>query len=277
MKKSVLSVLIAAASINTYAAECRTIHWKAGQIIEVSSMLGLGTRISFPTELIGNPVKSTNLWDVEGAATEVLLKPNSTQAEGGRAIVRAFTKDGFSFDIAATRVSNYKMNDVCVNVTLDGQMFTDQLRGQMAANRMSMAGGIAAQNELNADLRQKMIAMQQSAEDEKKKAIMEALNRFRYHIYTRYTWSKGSGFEAKGLISDVYDDGRFTYIRLYNPNRGLLSVETTVGGKNAIVPTDYSDANGMYVIAGIYPDFTLRMDEAKITVKRQDAESKGEY
>lgn len=83
-------------------------------------------------------------------------------------------------------------------------------------------------------------------------------------------WNQGKGFEAEGLVTDVYDDGRFTYIRLDKPNRGLMSVETVIGGKTAVVPTKYDDAYGMYVISGIYPSFSLKMDESKMSIERKD-------
>ncbi|MNY67096.1 hypothetical protein D3C86_2046170 [compost metagenome] len=75
----------------------------------------------------------------------------------------------------------------------------------------------------------------------------------------------------------MYDDGRFTYIRLNQPNRGLLSVETEIGEKNAVVPTKYDDAYGMYVISGIYPKFSLKADEAQINVTRSDSRTNGEF
>ncbi|MFU7083409.1 hypothetical protein ACM75O_30230, partial [Pseudomonas aeruginosa] len=134
----------------------------------------------------------------------------------------------------------------------------------------------AAFAQQNAALTQQMAEERRAAADNSRKAVMEALRRYRYHIYTRYSWDQGKGFAAQNLISDVYDDGRFTYIRLNTPNRGLLSVESVIGEKNAIVPVRYDDAYGMYTINGIYPSFTLRVDDARISVSRADAKTFGE-
>ena len=105
--------------------------------------------------------------------------------------------------------------------------------------------------------------------------MVNALRKYRYHIYTRYTWDEGKEFVGSNTISDVYDDGRFTYIRLANPNRGVLSVETNIGGKNAIAPVKYDDAYGMYRVTGIYPSFTLRVDDVKVQIARRDNGTQG--
>lgn len=111
---------------------------------------------------------------------------------------------------------------------------------------------------------------QLASKGEKDKAVIDALRKYRYRIYTRYLWEQAGSFIGQNVISDVYDDGQFTYVRLANPNRGVLSVETEVGGKAAIAPTKYDDAYGIYRITGIYPRLTLRIDDVAIDVKRTD-------
>jgi hypothetical protein len=149
------------------------------------------------------------------------------------------------------------------------------LEGVSRNRRLALADAAGAQQ--TEALRQAMLRQAEAADEDKRKAVMEALRRFRYHIYTRYEWEGGNSFETRGLISDIYDDGRFTYIRLESPNRGLLSIESEVGGKTAIVPAKYDDAYGMYQINGIYPSFTLRLDEAKLEVSRADSVTKGAF
>ena len=60
--------------------------------------------------------------------------------------------------------------------------------------------------------------------EEKKKTdqrLDEVLERYRSHIYTRYEWGEASVFKGKALVSDVFDDGRFTYIRVVPDHRGV--------------------------------------------------------
>lgn len=258
---------------------CRDIHWEPGEIIAIQSSMNVGTRVDLPADLVTDPVPGNKeLWNVEGAADQVLIKPNSDAPQGQKTVVRAFTKDGNSFDIVAQRVENGG-DDICVSVRLDGQMISDEARSALegvSRNRQLAMASVAGAQQTEA-MRQAMLRQAESADEDKRKAVMEALRRFRYHVYTRYDWEQGSSFETKGLVSDVYDDGRFTYIRLNSPNRGLLSIESEVGGKTAIVPAKYDDAYGMYQINGIYPSFTLRLDDAKLEVSRADSVTKGAF
>jgi len=274
---AVVMGLAAVIAAEAQAASCRVIHWKPDSVLTINSALVLGTRIEFPSDLLFDPVTSSTLWDAEGQATQVVVKPNSTEDLGKSAVVRVFTNDGNAYDVLASRAPAGSTGDVCVKVVADGMFFTPGARSAMTAQSGRMAQGAAAMGMQVQQTQQQLVQVRRQAEDDKKKAVMEALRRFRYHVYTRYTWSEGKGFSAKGIVTDVYDDGRFTYIRLDKPNRGLLSVETEVGGKNAVVPTKYDDAYGMYVISGIYSKFTLKQDEAEIKIARADNSTNGEF
>jgi type IV secretory pathway VirB9-like protein len=271
-----VSVLMMVAA-TSQAANCRVIHWKPDTVVQINSAINLGTRVELPADNITDPVRSSDLWNAEGAANQVMIKPNSREEEGKMAVVRAWTADGNAYDIVANRVDDASRNDVCVKVTVDGMFFTPGARAALGQQSSMMAQGAVAANAQVMQLQQQLTQVRRQAEDDKRKAVMEALRRFRYHVYTRYSWDQGKGFAAQGIISDVYDDGRFTYIRLHQPNRGLLSVETEVGEKNAIVPTKYDDAYGMYVVSGIYPKFTLKVDDAQINIARADGKTHGEF
>jgi len=271
-----VSVLMMVAA-TSQAANCRVIHWKPDTVVQINSAINLGTRVELPADNITDPVRSSDLWNAEGAANQVMIKPNSLQEEGKMAVIRAWTADGNAYDIVANRVDDASRNDVCVKITADGMFFTPGARAALGQQSSMMAQGAVAANAQVMQLQQQLTQVRRQAEDDKRKAVMEALRRFRYHVYTRYSWDQGKGFAAQGIISDVYDDGRFTYIRLHQPNRGLLSVETEVGEKNAIVPTKYDDAYGMYVVSGIYPKFTLKVDDAQINIARADGKTHGEF
>ena len=271
-----VSVLMMVAA-TSQAANCRVIHWKPDTVVQINSAINLGTRVELPADNITDPVRSSDLWNAEGAANQVMIKPNSREEEGRTAVVRAWTADGNAYDIVANRVDDASRNDVCVKITADGMFFTPGARAALGQQSSMMAQGAVAANAQVMQLQQQLTQVRRQAEDDKRKAVMEALRRFRYHVYTRYSWDQGKGFAAQGIISDVYDDGRFTYIRLHQPNRGLLSVETEVGEKNAIVPTKYDDAYGMYVVSGIYPKFTLKVDDAQINIARADGKTHGEF
>lgn len=276
LTKAAVGAMLFAAGVSAQAASCRVIHWKPDSVLQINSALYLGTRVELPADNLIPPVSSSELWNAEGAANQVMIKPNSDTEQGKSGIIRIWTTDGSSYDVVANRASQ-NQNDVCVKIVADGMFFTPGARDALNSQSSNIARGAAASGQQVQMLQQQLARQKQESQAQRQKAVYEALRRFRYHVYTGYTWNQGKGFEAEGLVTDVYDDGRFTYIRLDKPNRGLMSVETVIGGKTAVVPTKYDDAYGMYVISGIYPSFSLKMDESKMSIERKDNKTLGEF
>ncbi|EMO4164859.1 TrbG/VirB9 family P-type conjugative transfer protein [Morganella morganii] len=269
--KTLTTIAVLISAVNAHAAGCRQVQWKAGDIVKVNSALYLGTRIQLPegTSLVTkDPFSSNSLWNAAGAANQVTIQPTSGEAEGAKSMITIFLSNGEALDIEANRVSQ-AANQQCVVINRSGMSSSDRRALSSYGNNQNSSQDVAR-------LQQQMNAMQTSHELENKKVVSEALQRYRYFIYTRYNWSTGSGFSGKNIISDVYDDGRFTFIRISKPSRGLLAVTAEVGGEPAIVPTKYDDAYHIYQMSGIYPKFTLTLDGKKIEVVRADNGTNGE-
>lgn len=269
---SLLAVTVFFASTSAQAEQCRIVNWKENMVLKVNSALYLGTRVQLPegTQIVTKEPKNSNiLWDVDGAANQVLIRPTSEERGGEKTIANVFLTNGQALDIEATRVPA-SQNMACVVIKGSGSSILSR-SDRSAINSYSSTGMIDAEA-----MRSQLNEMRLNAESSKRTAVMEALRKYRYHIFTRYNWSAGSGFIGKNIISDVYDDGRFTYIRLSNPNRGLMAVHAEVGGKKAIVPTKYDDAYAIYSMSGIYPKFTLSLDGVELEIKRADNATNGE-
>ncbi|NIH07058.1 TrbG/VirB9 family P-type conjugative transfer protein [Providencia rettgeri] len=251
------------------ASQCRTVSWQAGTVVKVNSALYLGTRIQLPegTSIVTqDPFSSNPLWQISGAANQVTIQPSSDQPEGKKSMITVFMTNGEALDIEANRVPEAQ-NQQCVIIKTSGMSNRD---------RAALTAGYNQTSPQAAQMQQQMQVMQQAHEADNKQAVTEALRRYRYFVYTRYNWSTGKGFAGKNLIADVYDDGRFTYIRLSKPSRGLLAVSAEVGGKEAIVPTKYDDTYNIYQMSGIYPKFALTLDGQKVNVTRADNGTNGE-
>lgn len=278
MNKYVIA-LCALLSTPSYSAVCDSLKHKEGEVITVRSAQLLGSRIQLPSNLVALPIVSNNhLWDVDGVigTNQIFLKPNSKHDEGKSTLIFAMTEDGKVYDIVANRSTRQK-NQACILVNAGSPIFHDGQRESLSRFMQSrqvttsMPGSNAELKRLQTEL----ATTKAQQKDVTKKAVVDALQKYQYRIYTRYDWSDGANFIGRNTISDVYDDGQFTYIRLANPNRGILSVETVIGGKRAIAPTRYIDRYGMYKVTGIYPSFTLRIDDTTIEVKRRDNQTKG--
>ncbi|CAK2973528.1 Conjugal transfer protein [Vibrio crassostreae] len=268
-------------SVGVMAKACQPLPHQSGEIITVKAARYLGARVQLPANLISPPTTSNAfLWDVTGivGTNQLLIKPNSAVKEGASTNIYAFTDDGQVIDIQASRVPANK-NQTCVLVKTRGfmdaqtkQAVSSFVQTQKLATTPSVAPQALATIER---LKLELKTVNTHRKEEKNRAIIEALRKYRYRIYTRYQWDEGDGFIGQNVVSDAYDDGQFTYIRLANPNRGILSIETQIGGKAAIAPMKYDDAYGMYKITGIYPRLRLHLDDVTVEVKRTDFVTRG--
>ncbi|HFQ9467581.1 TPA: TrbG/VirB9 family P-type conjugative transfer protein [Escherichia coli] len=271
-----LAIVSAFAYSNAQAEQCRMVNWKENMVLRVNSALYLGTRVQLPagTQIVTAQPKNSNiLWDVDGAANQVLIRPTSAEAGGEKTMATVFLTNGQALDIEATRVPAAS-NQACVVIRGGSSILSRSDRSSI--NAYSMGAGNAAASQQASALRQQLNEVRLNADQDKRSAVLDALRKYRYHIFTRYNWSTGKGFAGKNIVADVYDDGRFTYIRLTNPNRGLMAVQAEVGGKKAIVPTKYDDAYAIYTMSGIYPKFTMTLDGVELEVTRADNATNGE-
>ncbi|MFA0012018.1 hypothetical protein AB4391_01530 [Vibrio lentus] len=274
MNRAIVALGLMSVSLSAWATTCQPLYHQSGEIIPISSARYLGGRVQLPSNLIAKPtVSNPHLWDVDGleGTNQILIKPNSDQPEGKSTMIFAFTEDGQVFDILATR-TKAKSNQACVLVNDDSSLMSKEQKAKISAfmTQKQEAAMPDRSRQTIARLRKELAATTKEAKETQAKAVVDALRKYRYRIYTRYVWDDGDQFIGRDAISDVYDDGQFTYLRLSNPNRGVLSVETEIGGKAAIAPTKYDDAYGIYKITGIYPSFRLRIDDITVEVQRTD-------
>ena len=121
--------------------------------------------------------------------------------------------------------------------------------------------------------------LQQALKVEKQqseKRIGDILKKYRSFIYTRYKWTEGMGFKGSKLVTDVYDDGRFTFIRVVADQRGVLAVSAEIDGKQEMIQYNL-DSDSIYKISGIYPEFNLQYGKSKVKITRKDNKSNGAY
>ncbi|CCN39726.1 conserved exported hypothetical protein [Vibrio nigripulchritudo FTn2] len=276
MKRVIL--ILSLVTCGAQAGVCEKIKYKPGDIINIKSAMHLGTRIELPDNLIAPPsVSNEHLWDTAGVegANQIVLKPNSNEKEGEATLVYAFLEDGSAIDIMAKRTS-ISRNMPCVKIETTSNYFNAATKAALKNQQTARHSAPVIDYSGEVKRLQKELTSERSLSAKRvKKSVIDALKKYRYRIYTRYEWDEGKEFVGKNTVSDVYDDGQFTYIRLANPNRGILSVETMIGGRNAIAPMKYEDAYAMYRVTGIYPQFTMRIDDVTIKVNRRDNQTKG--
>lgn len=292
MKKIILSALLVSAmpflaNANTDqnlidapegSGACRQIAWHKTKPIVIYTALYRHVHITLPEDLIMEPVNPNALFNVVGQGKHIFISPTSEDALAQTTTISALTTDGNSYDFVVHQ--NAKKHVSCVNIT--NRKFVSDEQLSALKNPVFSTGGVQNKNlELEVDrLKRKLRIQGRKAETDKLEAVKEAVRKYRYHIYTRYNWDSSensNSFLDTKLINDIYDDGRFTYLRLSNDNKGIPSIEAMVAGEPALIESKYDEVADLYRIVGIFPSLNLIYGDDKLEVTRRDKDTKGEY
>lgn len=248
---------------------CREIQWQPYQLYTVTASLHQRTHIILPEPIQGKPVPgSPQLWDVDGENIHLFIKPkNFGNNEGGTTTVTAVSKSNTSYDFLVKRVKTGA--DICVRIVAEQGIDGGELMGW--ESRVERENG-ALRNQLS--FQRKQVQAAQAAGEQ---ATLDALHAYRKQIYTRYSWKGGKSFFNESNVTDVWDDGRWTYVRINTDNKGLMQITAIVQDKEELIEYDYDSDQLVYQLAGLYPEFVLRYNKAKITVTRQDSATSGAY
>lgn len=263
------SCLVAPDSFARVPGKCENLHWQPNQIYTVKAALHHGTHIILPEKIMGNPITGNiDLWQVEGQGNHVFIKPTTTEKEGAQTTMTVIDRNNKSYDFLLQRVD--KNPDVCLQIELDG----DFIQGS------TLSGYRSPQEQMNFLLQEKVASLQEQviASNHRARDLAgESLQKYRSYIYTRYKWSGGRGFLGKDIVSDVWDDGRFTFVRLFDDNRGTMTVMAKVDGSEEFIEYGYDAENKIYQISGIFPEFIMKYGDSKVEIERQDNVSNGSY
>lgn len=266
-----VAFLLIATTAHAGGVACKKLMWEPGKTYDIYSAMDQTTHIILPERIQGKPIiGNRELWNLDFAGSHVFVQPNSTEPKGSVTTLTVITESDASYDFSIRR--SMAAMDTCVQI-VEGKILDPEQRKALD----QLSGGAAGVGGGSSPLKQRMEEMEARHKDDVEKAVSEAVRKYRYHIYTRYDWDTGSGFIGKNLISDVYDDGRFTYIRLSNDNKGLLTVEATLADHKEFVEAKYDDVSKIYKVVGIYPKFKMSYDNTSVEITRQDNTTQGNY
>jgi type IV secretory pathway VirB9-like protein len=260
---TVALLLILAWAVPAAAATgCKVIKAKGNQVYHIKAQIHKYTHIQLPERFMDKPLTGNDsLWDVDGQGNHAMIKPNSEEPEGKTTTVTMIgAESNKAYQFIVTRVAADP--DVCVMVeNADASIFkTNEIDNYRSPREREIMG-----------LEQHVAELQRNIEEERTNSgrrINQALRKYRTMIYARYEW--------KEPVTDVYDDGRFTYIRFKKDNRGLLAVTAEIDDKMEMVQYEL-DSENVYSVAGIFPKFILKYGQTKVTVTRKDNLSNGVY
>ena len=243
--------------------QCRLINYEKHKFVRIKSRLHHGTHIELPEILIARPVTGNrDLWVVEGENRHIFVKPNEPGTEeGGSTTITAVSQSNRAYHFLVERSDNDF--DLCVVITHDGGFLPE-----------GAFSGFTRRNGEQTALYQKQINALQIRLGEEEQATAEkvnaALDEYRTQLFTDYSWKGGRTPYRKELVTDVYDDGRFTYIRVRHNLDGVMSLFADNNGKEQFIDYKYDEHKRIYIVTGIYNRIYMKADaKTQIVIARR--------
>ncbi len=274
-------------SLGPETEDCTVVVSQPGQRLILNVGIEVGTRLRF-TYPIDTFQVSMETWDVRQEESTLWLRPKTSAKEADEAGVTVFLKGAeerreLDFLVRAAETTDYS----CIYV-LDAPTAVELFRGPRRQSREEQE---ALRDELyealdEADAREEAARRSRSAFEQRQQGLAatfeaklnemsrqyraqadDALAAFQYSIHTGYTWgTKTQAFPS--IISAVYDDGRFTYIRLAESGFGVPAITAKSGEDFFVVQYDYQDLTGVYTVQGLFDELVVRFGQQEISIKR---------
>ncbi len=281
MYKLIIALALSLVCLSASAADCKKVPYVEGKGLTVNATPNNYTHIILPENVLSNTkpiIGNSDLWSVDHAGPHIYIKPISEHKIGSSTSLSVVGESKVSYDF---KVDRHKSQGGCYKL-VEGELFGDRERASITHKSRDTSSDLAML------WRQKYDDAKRKSRSEKRTAVLDALRKYRYQIYTRYDWNrkkrvygKGKrgtkGFIGTDFVSDVYDDGRFTYIRVHQQNKGLMIVEAVLEGRTEIIQAHYDAETKIYTVSGIFPEFVLKYGKSKVKIARADNSTVGEY
>ncbi|AIW17502.1 TrbG/VirB9 family P-type conjugative transfer protein [Vibrio tubiashii] len=262
MKKTIVALVLSAMSSAALAYDCQGMNYQSGDVITVNTSSLLGTRIELPSSLVELPlVTNAQRWDVLGdvGSKHIMLAPINNEKGGESTMIFAFTKDGKAFDIRADRVLTNDKNDSCVIIGNRSKFSRASTYKQPLSENVAIPA--PPKKEVVPTPKKKPVTV------DTQKLVSKAMKDYQQQIFTNYKWKQSGSFFGENVLSDIYDDGRQTFIRLNKPNQRNVTVETILNGNATSQPVNVV-GNNLISVYGVYTKFVIKVADVSVSVTR---------
>ncbi len=255
-----LILILFSASSLAAGPSCTDLTVKDGDVVVLKGELFHAIHITLDDPLVMAPVVgSPKLWDVEGAVgtKHIFVQPTSTLPAGSSTTIAAITRSGEAYDILVKVVP--KNSDLCVSLTRGGRFISD-------ASALIVPEKTITESDLN-----------RVVEEGENRAV-DAIKRYQKEIFTNYSWAEyGTSTLTKNLVSSVYDNGRFTFIRLDDDKFSLPIIYGVIDGEKQLLEADYDPQTKLYKVAGLYQMLVVAYKAGGINVYRDGYNDRRSY
>jgi type IV secretory pathway VirB9-like protein len=244
---------------NEPAMSCRTINWKKGDIIRLQAQPYKQVHVALPENGIDVIMGDKELWALDWIGNRIFLKPTSRSSEGRSTTISAIGQSGNAYEFVVNRVVESAEVAHCVYINAEGGMIS----------RAAWSRPTDREQEISTVLGREIVNLREQNESLGRLGT-EGMKNYRKKLNSDYGWSKGAFSRwAGGEVESVYDDGRFTYVRMKEGGESLVSIMAEIDGKAQLLEYGFDAPSRTYQISGIFPKFMLRSGEQSMSITRK--------
>ena len=240
------------------ALSCRNINWKKGDIVRLQAQPYKQVHVTLPEAGMDVIMGDKELWALDWINNQLFIKPMSRSSEGRSTTISAIGQSGNAYEFVVDRVVDNIEISHCVYVNADAGVISRDSWSRpdrMADSNAMLTREVANLREQNSDL------ARQSREN---------IKSYRKKLNSLYSWTTGIFNRwSGGEVESVYDDGRFTYVRMKEDSQSLVSIMGDIDGKAQLLEYSYDAPSRTYQISGIFPKFALRNGEQSLAIERK--------
>jgi len=268
--------------------ECLPITIDLGKTYTVSASKQIATRVRFLEPIQLYLVSAPTLWDVQFADNHLWIRPLSDAAPGAKTGITVVLESGEEFDFTATKDNNPptqcyyvldranrlkgvqsglddgsevgKLKEAYRNATTEAETAAAQARAAAVTRPAPTISASASQAQVRFEAEKIAGGIEKQASD--------VIRHFQMSIHTGYEWNEA--INDRVVVDSVYDDGRFTYVRVNSGGFGAPAVFGVNKDDDAyVVDYNYDDLTGVYRLNGLYDAMRVRLDDKKIDIVRR--------
>lgn len=244
---------------NEPAMSCRTINWKKGDIVRLQAQPYKQIHVALPENGIDVIMGDKELWALDWIGNRIFLKPTSRSSEGRSTTISAIGQSGNAYEFVVNRVAESAEVAHCVYINAEGGLIS----------RAAWSRPTDREQEISTVLGREIVNLREQ-NDNLGRLGTEGMKNYRKKLNSDYGWSKGAFSRwAGGEVESVYDDGRFTYVRMKEGGESLVSIMAEIDGKAQLLEYGFDAPSRTYQISGIFPKFMLRSGEQAMSITRK--------
>jgi hypothetical protein len=259
---------------------CRPMMVPFGTRGTIEANINVSTRLQFPATVTRVTVSTPNLWDSTFAEHSAWVRPKTNLAPAGQTGLTVFLANGRTYDFLVNASAVVPPSCVLIVEPVQPQAQQAPTAPQppqrtpeeiaaaqaAAAARTRAAAAAAFQRRTTEDARltDRFTAMRRQVEQQ----ATDRIKQFQHSIDTNYRWT-GSSRADERLVNAVYDDGRFTYVRIVTDAFGVPALTGRVNGKDTLLQYTYDDLTGVFTVQGLYDRLSLSIGTHALDIRRR--------